>query len=227
MPTRKPSKSSSKGSKKVAGAKRVKVKGGAVLPLEPIYLPPVKVRAPKKGSVGIMVSGGRMSRIWGDFDDDDIPGDIDWNKVPRMPNPMPDNIVSLLKLASEATWLTIPLAPFIYLLIKSWFEGRNTRKLKIKKGNSEVEFEGTWSERKLRNCFDHFRKMNKDVDDDSIQVIENGKVIKSGSSPAYKITEADLQRVKALQGEKPLAKRIGKKSARKGIKKGTKKSSRK
>jgi hypothetical protein len=200
MPTRKPSKSPSKSSKKAGGAKRTKAKGGAVLPLEPLYPHPVKMRWPKKGS------GVQMVRIWGGFDDDDIPSDMDLGTVGRMPNPMPDNIVSLLKLASEATWITIPLAPYIYLLIKSWFAGRNSRKLKIRKGEAEVEFEGAWSESKLRKAFDHFRRMTKDEDDDSIQVIENGKVIERVGAPAYKIKQADIERARELQSRASKAK---------------------
>jgi hypothetical protein len=101
-----------------------------------------------KGRSAKKATGVKTVRIWGSFDD--APSDLDGNKVPRMPNPVPDNIVSLLKLAGEATWLTIPLAPYIYLLIRSWFEGRNSRKLKLRNGDFEIEVQGTWSDRKLR-----------------------------------------------------------------------------
>jgi hypothetical protein len=113
-----------------------------------------------------------------------------------MPNPLPDNIVSLLKLAGEATWLTIPLAPYIYLLIKSWFEGRNSRRLKLRNGDFEIEVQGTWSEKKIHKEFDRFRKMTKDLNVNDIQVIENGQVIERQSSSTYKVTKSDIQRVR-------------------------------
>jgi hypothetical protein len=119
-----------------------------------------------------------------------------------MPNPVPDNIVSLLKLAGEATWLTIPLAPYIYLLIKSWFEGRNSRRLKLRNGDFEIEIQGTWSEKKLHKEFDRFRKLTKDLNENGIQVIENGKVIERQSNCSYKVTESDIQRVTESQTKK-------------------------
>jgi hypothetical protein len=195
MPTRK---SSSKGSKKAVGAKREKAKEGPAFPLEEVHIHPVKMRSTKKPS------GIQMVRVWGNFDD--IPRNIDLSKVPRMPNPMPDNIVSLLKLAGEATWLTVPLAPYIYLLIKSWFEGRNSRKLKIKKGEVEVEFQGVWSERDFQKMFDRFRKMTKDLNEGEIQVIENGKAIERKNAPAYKVKQSDIERAREMQSSPPKAK---------------------
>jgi hypothetical protein len=195
MPARK---SSPKGSRKATGVKRLKATEGPVFPLELIYPRPVKLRSSKK------LSGGKITRVWGDFDD--ASSDIDLSKVPRMPNPMPDNIISLLKLAGEATWLTVPLAPYIYLLIKSWFEGRNSRKLKIKKGDVEVEFQGVWSERNFQKAFDRFRKMTKELNEDDIQVIENGKVIEHGKAPAFKVKQADIERAREMQSGKVKAK---------------------
>lgn len=185
---------SSKASRTSDQAKLATDKEGPVFRIEPKHPRLVKVRSAKKGT------GIKMVRVWGNFDD--VPSDTDWHKVPRMPNPMPDNIVSLLKLAGEATWLTIPLAPYIYLLIKSWFEGRNSRKLKIRNGDFEVEFQGVWSERKIHKEFDRFRKMTKDLNEDDIQVIENGKVIERPRSASYKVKESDIQRVRELQANK-------------------------
>lgn len=186
-----------------------------MLLLEPTYPRAVKMRRSKKGS------GVKLVRVWGGGGD--TSDDVDWRKVPRMPNPMPDNIVSLLKLAGEATWLTVPLAPFIYLLIKSWFAGRNSRKLKMKKGDTEVEFQGAWSDRNLRSAFIHFQKMTRHLRGEEIQVIENGKVIESGKAPAYKVTEADVRRARELRTKKPPAKRARKKSTKKGAKRGGRK----
>src|SRR6185369_11457724 len=181
MSTRKPS---SKVSNKSATLARHKEESAS--PLELKYARIVKVSSARK------VPGAKIVPVWGNFDD--VPSDLDLNKVPRMPNPVPDNIISLLKLAGEATWLTIPLAPYIYLLIKSWLEGRNSRKLKLRHGDFEIELQGTWSARKLHKEFDRFRKMTKDLNENDIQVIENGKVIQQSNS-SYKVKESDVKRV--------------------------------
>jgi hypothetical protein len=166
----------------------------SVFPLELKYVRIVKPRSAKK------IHGAKIVRVWGTFDD--APSDLDWNKVPRMPNPVPDNIISLLKLAGEATWLTIPLAPYIYLLIKSWLEGRNSRKRKLRNGDFEIELQGTWSERKLHKEFDRFRKMTKALNEKGIQVIENGKAIQQQSNFSYKVKESDIKRVTERQTKK-------------------------
>ena len=191
MSTRKPS---SKASNTSVLATLARHKEESVSPLELKYARIVKVTSAKK------ISGAKIVRVWGNFDD--VPSDLDRNKVPRMPNPVPDNIISLLKLAGEATWLTIPLAPYIYLLIKSWLEGRNSRKLKLRNGDFEIELQGTWSERKLRKEFDRFRKMTKNLNDNDIQVIENGKVIQRQSNSSYKVKESDIKRVTGRQTTK-------------------------
>jgi hypothetical protein len=181
-------KSPSKASSRPVRSKLARHKEEPVFPLELKYARVVKLRSAKKSS------GIKTVRVWGNFDD--VANELDGKKVPRMPNPLPDNIVSLLKLAGEATWLTIPLAPYIYLLIKSWFEGRNSRRLKLRNGDFEIEVQGTWSERKIHKEFDRFRKMTKDLNENDIQVIENGKVIERQSSSAYKVTKSDVQRVR-------------------------------
>jgi hypothetical protein len=191
MSTRKPS---SKTSNTSVLATLARHKEESVFPLELKYARIVKVPSAKK------IPGAKLVRVWGNFDD--VPGDRDWNRVPRMPNPVPDNIISLLKLAGEATWLTIPLAPYIYLLIKSWLEGRNSRKLKLRNGDFEIELQGTWSERKLRKEFDRFRKMTKDLNENDIQVIENGKVIQRQSNSSYKVKESDIKRVTERETKK-------------------------
>lgn len=188
MSTRKPS------SKASVPTTLARHKEKSVFPLELKYTRIVKPRSAKK------IAGAKIVRVWGNFDD--VPSDLDLNKVPRMPNPVPDNIISLLKLAGEATWLTIPLAPYIYLLIKSWLEGRNSRKLKVRNGDFEIELQGTWSERKLHKEFDRFRKMTKDLNENDIQVIENGKVIQRHSNSSYKVKESDIKRVTEQQTKK-------------------------
>jgi hypothetical protein len=198
-------KSSSKASSSSVRSKLGRHKEEPGFPLELKYARVVKLRSAKRAS------GVKTVRVWGNFDD--VPSNLDGNKVPRMPNPVPDNIVSLLRLAGEATWLTIPLAPYIYLLIKSWLEGRNSRKLKLRNGDFEIEIQGTWSERKLQKEFDRFRKMTKDLNENDIQVIENGRVIERQSSSAYKVTKSDIQRVRERQDKIGQSKSTSRKKA--------------
>jgi hypothetical protein len=194
MPTKKVP---SKASRKTARPERVKVIKVSDLSPKPLRPIPVIGRTSRKNLGAMVTTIG---------DSDDMPENIDLDKIPRMPNPVPEDIVSLLKLAAEASWLTVPLAPYLLLLIKSWFEGRNKRSLKLKNGKVEMELQGPWSEKKLQREFDRFRRMTKDLNEDDIQVVENGKVIKRKDGPAYKIKEADVQRARTLQAKRTQAK---------------------
>ena len=83
-----------------------------------------------------------------------------------MPNPFPEDIYSLVAVA-----VTVPgLATMIYKTIKLWVDYQNAKKIKIKKGNMEVEIQGGMSEKEIKNILDAFRKAAKVKDKNDVKV---------------------------------------------------------
>lgn len=72
----------------------------------------------------------------------------------------------------------------------------------MRNGDFEVEFQGGWSERKIRQTFNLFRQLTKDLDEGAVQIIEGGRVI-DRTAPAYKLKPADIERARELQRKKP------------------------
>jgi hypothetical protein len=186
--------------------KLVKARKGPVFPL-PLPAGGKIVRG-KSGSSG--KPGVGITRVWGNFD---LPRVRDWDKIPRMPNPWPpDDIVSLVRLVSETAWLAAPLATPVYLLLKAWLDARASTRLKLRRGDVELELQGGWSERRLRRAFDSFRKLTKGLDEDETAVIDTGKVIPPRSGrPKYKIKPGDVEAARQLQKEIVPNQRIRKK----------------
>lgn len=187
-------KAKAKSARKSAATKQLKARKG---PVSPLPLPAGgKVVPGKRGSSG--KSGVGVARVWGNFD---APKVRDWDKIPRMPNPWPpDDIVSLVRLVSDTAWLAAPLATPVYLLLKAWLDARASTKLKLRKGDVELELQGGWSERRLRKAFDSFRKLTKGLDEDEPEVIDKGKVIPPRSGrPKYKIKAGDVEAARQLE----------------------------
>lgn len=101
----------------------------------------------------------------GDELDDKRPGSR--KKIPLMPNPFPNDIYSLITVS-----VTVPgLATMIYKTIKLWVDYQNAKKIKIKKGEIEVEIQGGMSEKEIKNILDAFRKAAKIKDKNEVKVI--------------------------------------------------------
>lgn len=182
----------------------------AVFPLPPPISP--KAVVSKRGSY--RETGGKITRVWGGFD---TPNVRNWSKVPRMPNPWPpDDIVSLVRIVSDAAWLAAPLATPVYLLLKAWLDARASIKLKLRKGDVELELQGGWSERRLRKAFDSFRKLTKGSGEERPEVIDKGKVIPPRSGRAkYKIRAGDVEAARRLEKDDAPGRSASKKVIRK------------
>lgn len=205
-------KAMAKSARRTAATKQVKARKGPVFPLP---LPAGgKVVPGKRGSSG--KSGVGVVRVWGNFD---RPKVRDWDKIPLMPNPWPpDDIVSLVRLVSDTAWMAAPLATPVYLLLKAWLDARASTRLKLRKGDVELELQGGWSERRMRKAFDSFRKLTKGLDEDEPEVIDKGKVIPPRSGrPKYKIKAADVEAARQLEQDSAPNRPAGKKrTGRKG-----------
>jgi hypothetical protein len=187
-------KATAKSARKTAATKRVKARKSPIFPLP---LPAGgKVVPGKRSQSG--KSGVGITMVWGNFD---RPKVRDWDKIPRMPNPWPpDDIVSLIRLVSDTVWMAVPLATPVYLLLKAWLDARALTRLKLKKGDVELELQGSWSERRLRKTFDSFRRLTKDLDEEDPEVIDGGKVIPPRSGkPKYKIKPGDVEAARQLE----------------------------
>jgi hypothetical protein len=187
-------KSTAKSARKIAATKRVKARKSPTFPL-PL---PVggKVVPGKRSPSG--KPGAGMTLVWGNFD---RPKVRDWDNIPRMPNPWPpDDIVSLIRLVSDTAWMAAPPATPVYLLLKAWLDARASTRLKLKKGDVELELQGGWSERRLRKAFDSFRRLTKGPDDEAPEVIDGGKGIPPRSvKPKYKIKPTDIEAARQLE----------------------------
>ena len=101
-----------------------------------------------------------ITRVWGSAEDFEP---ISYRRVPRLPNPWPpSDITTLLTIAATSA----SLAPFTYKFISAWIEDRKARKIRIKRGEYEVEIHGAVSEKELRRVFNQFRKLTKELDDE-------------------------------------------------------------
>lgn len=87
-------------------------------------------------------------------------------KIPLMPNPFPEDIYSLVAVAAAVPGL----ATMIYKTIKLWVDYQNAKKIKIKKGDIEVEIQGGISDKEIKNILDAFRKAAKVRDKNEVKV---------------------------------------------------------
>lgn len=132
-------------------------------------------------------------------------------RYPIMPNPFPpDDILGLLKLAGSAATVAAP----VFYLIKVWLDGRANRRIKIKKGDAEIELQGMISKRDLERAFSSFRRLAKTSEEEEIKVIENGKVVTKADKADYLVTETDIQASREIEHARVL-KKVSKKKGRK------------
>lgn len=108
----------------------------------------------------------RYANVYGgnELDDKKEPGSR--KKAPLMPNPFPEDIYSLIAAA-----VTIPgLAAVIYKWIKLWVDYQKAKKIKIKKGEIEIEIQGGMSEKEIKNVLDAFRKAARVKDKNEVKI---------------------------------------------------------
>lgn len=121
---------------------------------------------PKRNPEGI-------SWVWGSVEDFEPSS---YRRLPRLPNPWPpDDIIALVKLVCS----TAGLAGVAYKLIKLWFESRNAKRIRIKRGDYELEIQGSMSKTEIERRVTQFRALTKKLDKDEIKVILPPSVDKS------------------------------------------------
>lgn len=134
------------------------------------------------------------------------PGKGRQRKYSILPNPYPpDDILGLLKLAAN----NASIAAAAYFLIKAWLDARASRRIKIKKGDVEIELQGGISRRTLERAFSSFRRLAKASDEDEIKIIENGKVVTKANKADYVVKDADVQASREI-GNARAAKKLDK-----------------
>jgi hypothetical protein len=132
-------------------------------------------------------------------------------RYPLMPNPYPpDDILGFLKLAGSTAGLAAP----VFLLIKSWLDARAKRRIKLKKGDVEIELQGGISKKELERTFSQFRKLTRNIKAEEIKVIENGKVATRTSKRRYLVKESDVEAAKEIRNDRPSKSAIKKKAHR-------------
>lgn len=122
------------------------------LPIFPLGLP-VK-RSSKQ-------SGLKLISLWGD--DKSIKYPKDRRRIRVMPNPMPEDIVTLLTVACSA-YGGAKLATFIFETIKLWLDVRKARRVKIKKGDIEIEIQAGMTAKEIEKIIDLLVKKTRDLE---------------------------------------------------------------
>jgi hypothetical protein len=190
--TKRPSKkASTKRASKAHTAKLVKAEIPIALIRGAKVVRSSKVSArPKRNPEGI-------SRFWGSAEDFES---TSYKRLPRLPNPWPpSDIIALVKIACS----TAGLAGIAYKLIKLWFDSRNAKKIRIKKGDYELEIQGSMSKTEIERRITQFRALTKGLDEDEIKVILPSSIDKSLPSerPVVK-DEAENNKVKIKKGNR-------------------------
>ena len=106
-------------------------------------------------------------RIWGG--DDYKPGDKLEPGI--MPNPWPpDDIVRLLTIACSA-YGGVKLAKLVFETIKLWLDLRKARKVRIKKGEYEIEIHAGMSAREIEKVIDLLVRKTKELKDEDPKIV--------------------------------------------------------
>jgi hypothetical protein len=118
-----------------------------------------------------------VSWVWGVFDDEESEASsARRRRIPCLPNPWPpSDIVALVKIACS----TAGLAGVAYKTIKLWFDSRNAKRIRIKKGDCELEIQGWMSKTEIKRHITHFRALTRKLDEDEIKVIIPSSVDRS------------------------------------------------
>lgn len=156
MPAKKPA---SKKLTKAQSSKRAKA-ASHVFPLDLPDKRSVSKRSPKR-------NGAQLVRVWGG--DDYKPGDKIVAGV--MPNPWPpDDIVRLLTIACSA-YGGVKLAKLVFETIKLWLDLRKARKVRIKKGEYEIEIHAGMSAREIEKVIDLLVRKTKELEGEEPKIV--------------------------------------------------------
>lgn len=100
-------------------------------------------------------TGPRIVRVWGSSKKE-FP--VNNTKPKILPNPWPPaDIETLVTLVGT----TAGIATAAYRLVKLWVDDRGARRIKIKKGDAEIEIQGGMGVKEIDRAFGHFRKLTK------------------------------------------------------------------
>jgi hypothetical protein len=106
----------------------------------------------------------KIAYLWSATDDVGI---TDQRRIKKLPNPLPTDIVTLVTLACS----TAGLAGWVYKTIKLWFDAKNAQRIRIRKGDVELEIQGWMSKTKIEQRISEFRRLTRKIDEDDIEVI--------------------------------------------------------
>ena len=148
---------------------------------------------PKRNPEGI-------TRVWGSAKDFEP---TSYKRLPRLPNPWPpSDIIALVKLVCS----TAGLAGIAYKLIKLWFDSRNAKRIRIKKGDYELEIQGSMSKTEIEHRITQFRALTKGLDEDEIKVIVPSSIDKSLPSEQPVKDEKEDNKAKIKKGNRRVTK---------------------
>lgn len=104
-------------------------------------------------------------------------------RLPLMPNPFPpDDIYSLVTIGVTMNGLALT----VYKFIKLWIDDRKARKIKIRKGEMELEITGGMTDKQIQRAINNFRKVAKITGENKVKV-----TIPKGCDPSISLDLLD------------------------------------
>jgi hypothetical protein len=157
-------------SKKSASKKPQKAKssGSRKIPF-PLALPEgaeKRSRSKKASKRG----GVKLVRLWGGGVSQGSSGFAS-RKIKVMPNPWPpDDIVRAITVACSA-YGGMKLASMVFETIKLWLDARKARKVRIKKGDVEIEIQAGMTAKEIEKTIDLLVRKTRELEDEKPEII--------------------------------------------------------
>lgn len=92
-------------------------------------------------------------------------------KIRVMPNPWPpDDIISAITVACSA-YGSMKLATLVFETIKVWLDARKARKVRIKKGDIEIEIQAGMTAKEIEKTIDLLVRKTRELEDEKPEII--------------------------------------------------------
>ncbi len=111
-----------------------------------------------------------MVIAWGGGTDPDASASAS-RKIRVMPNPWPpDDIIRVITIACSA-YGSMKLATLVFETIKLWLDARKARKVRIKKGDVEIEIQAGMSAKEIEKTIDLLIRKTRELEDEKPEII--------------------------------------------------------
>lgn len=113
--------------------------------------------------------GAKLVRFWGGVSQGS--SGVASRRIRVMPNPWPpDDIVRAITVACSA-YGGMKLASLVFETIKLWLDARKARKVRIKKGDVEIEIQAGMSAKEIEKTIDLLVRKTRELEDEKPEII--------------------------------------------------------